>query len=615
MPSNKVAKVIYHAPTDVDENGTTWIDVTQKTVTAGSMLSGITSLKNDGTDITGNIASKTSSDLTVSGATVTVPAGYYSSNANKSVASGTAGTPIATKGTVSNHQVSITPSVTNTTGYITGSTKTGTAVTVTVSELESGTKSITENGTGISVSGYSAVDVAVSTGPDCPVFTVVQNAQTGTVTVTCNKTFSECYTSITDSPSDSVAMLDYKVGDTLVASTGLLLANISSNNQIKYIVNSGQEVPNYEINYFSNGTISYSDASGIFQDLTVTAGGTYPPSGSLGHIAYKTVTVASGSATTPATTITANPTVSVSSSGLITATVSGSQNITPTISAGYVSSGTSGTISVSGSNTQQLTTQAAKTVSPTESEQTAVTSGVYTTGVVKVGAISSTYVGSGITSRSSSDLTVSGATVTAPAGYYASSASKSVSSMTLPTYSTSNATSGYTSKATIGRSTNDQYINIPTGYNSAGAYYKISAVANGSATTPATIINAQAIISINSSGLITASVSGSEDITPTVSAGYISSGTAGTVSVSGSGISQLSTQAAQTIYPSTSDQTISSYKYLTGTQTIKGVVVTGLTAANIVSGVTVKIGDSADDDRITSVTGTYDDSIEVVRLI
>lgn len=78
--------------------------------------------------------------------------------------SGTAGTPTATKGTVSDHRVTITPSVTNATGYITGGTKTGTAVTVTAAELESGTKSITQNGTGIDVTGYSAVDVAVPSG-------------------------------------------------------------------------------------------------------------------------------------------------------------------------------------------------------------------------------------------------------------------------------------------------------------------------------------------------------------------------------------------------------------------------------------------------------------------
>ena len=67
----------------------------------------------------------------------------------------------------------------------------------------------------------------------------------------------------------------------------------------------------------------------------------------------------------------------------------------------------------------------------------------------------------------------------------------------------------------------------------------------------------------------------------------------------------LTTQAAQTLYPSTTDQTISSGKYLTGTQTFKGVLLTNLTADNIADGVTVKVGDSADDDRIASVTGTH----------
>lgn len=93
------------------------------------------------------ITRRSNTDLTASGATVTVPSGYYSAQASKSVASGTAGTPTATKGTVSNHSVSVTPSVTNATGYITGGTKTGTAVTVSASELVSGSQTITNNGT------------------------------------------------------------------------------------------------------------------------------------------------------------------------------------------------------------------------------------------------------------------------------------------------------------------------------------------------------------------------------------------------------------------------------------------------------------------------------------
>lgn len=108
------------------------------------------------------ITRRSSTDLTASGATVTVPSGYYSAQASKAVASGTAGTPTATKGTVSNHQVSVTPSVTNTTGYITGSTKTGTAVTVSASELVSGTYTVDSSGTK-DVTNYASASVPAGT--------------------------------------------------------------------------------------------------------------------------------------------------------------------------------------------------------------------------------------------------------------------------------------------------------------------------------------------------------------------------------------------------------------------------------------------------------------------
>lgn len=311
-----------------------------------------------------------------------------------------------------------------------------------------------------------------------------------------------------------------------------------------------------------------------------------------------------------------------------------------------------------------LTIQSAKTVTPTESEQTAVAADRYTTGIVKVGAISSTYVGSGITTRSSTDLTASGATVTAPAGYYAEAASKSVATMTLPTSAASSATSGYTSKATIGRSTAAQYINIPPGYNSAGAYYVISATPNGSVTAPSSISGTTATISTgngtltltktvsvtpnvttagyissgtagNSSVSLTANVtinptptasgatvtipagyytqqttkavsSGSAtapssisgtaasvstgtntltltktvSVTPVVSAGYVSVGTAGNASVSLT--ASITTKAAATYTPGTTNQTIASGTYLTGTQTILGDA--DLVGPNIVQG-------------------------------
>lgn len=135
--------------------------------------------------------------------------------------------------------------------------------------------------------------------------------------------------------------------------------------------------------------------------------------------------------------------------------------------------------------------------------------------------------------------------------------------------------------------------------------YASASVAAGTATTPATSITANPTISVSSGGLITATVSTTKSITPTVSAGYISSGTAGTATVSGSATEQLTTQAAQTIHPSTTDQTIASGKYLTGAQTVKGVTLANLIADNIKKDVVVKIGDSTDDDCVTSVTGTY----------
>jgi hypothetical protein len=147
---------------------------------------------------------------------------------------------------------------------------------------------------------------------------------------------------------------------------------------------SGKEAIDGEGNKIT-GTIATKTASNLSASgATVTVPAGY-------YASNATKSVATGSAKTPATTITKNPTISVAPSGLITASVSGTQNVTPTVTAGYVSSGTAGTITVGGSATKQLTTQAAKTVTPSTSSQTAVASGVYTTGAVTVAAIPSNY--------------------------------------------------------------------------------------------------------------------------------------------------------------------------------------------------------------------------------
>ena len=141
-----------------------------------------------------------------------------------------------------------------------------------------------------------------------------------------------------------------------------------------------------------------------------------------------------------------------------------------------------------------------------------------------------------IPTKTAADMTASGATVTAPAGYYAESASKNI--------------------------------------------------ASGTATTPATSISAVPVLSINTAtGVITGTVSASQNITPTVSAGYVSAGTAGTISVSGSDTLALTAQAAQTITPGTTAQTIAAGQYLTGAQTIAGDA--NLIGQNIKAGVSI----------------------------
>ena len=153
----------------------------------------------------------------------------------------------------------------------------------------------------------------------------------------------------------------------------------------------------------------------------------------------------------------------------------------------------------------------------------------------------------------SSDLSVSGATVTVPAGYYAASASASVSS--------------------------------------------------GSATAPATITGTSASIS---TGTNTLTLSKSISVTPVVSAGYISSGTAGNSSVSLT--ASVTTKAAATITPGTSNQTIASGTYLTGAQTISGDA--NLVGANIKSGVSI-FGVAG---SLTSATVSQDSTTKVLTI-
>ena len=116
---------------------------------------------------------------------------------------------------------------------------------------------------------------------------------------------------------------------------------------------------------------------------TIKCGGTY-----MEYDVDLSITTKAGSATTPTTSITANPTINVAADGTITATVSKTQTVTPTVVAGYVSNGTAGNVTVAGSNTSALTVKPAQNYTPGTTDQTVnvagASTGFYVTGVQKI---------------------------------------------------------------------------------------------------------------------------------------------------------------------------------------------------------------------------------------
>ena len=141
---------------EIPLSGTTGVaeffDTSDATLTSGDQMLASYTAYSDGTKYTGTIAAKSGSDITASGATVTVPAGYYSSQQTKSVTSGSATAPATISGTSASvstgtntltlsKTVSVTPTVAE--GYVASGTAGNSAVSVTASVTTKGAATIT----------------------------------------------------------------------------------------------------------------------------------------------------------------------------------------------------------------------------------------------------------------------------------------------------------------------------------------------------------------------------------------------------------------------------------------------------------------------------------------
>lgn len=537
-----------------------------------------------------SVPRKTQTNLTVSGATVTVPSGYYATEVSKSVATGTAGTPSASKGTVSNNQVTVTPSVTNTTGYISGGTKTGTGVVVKASDLVSGSETKNANGT------YNVTNLAEI------VVSVLPKVQEKTVSPTESK-----QEVVPDSTYDALS----KVTINPISSTyvGSGISRKTSTN----LTSSGATVTVPSGYYESEATKTISSGSVAVSKPTVNASGLVTASATVtaGYIGSSPSNNTLQLTTKAGTTITPNDSqqTAISSgtyatgnilvSAVPTETLNITENDTYTPSTGKYFSSVTVNVQPKGIVYQD------KTITPIEQEQVITADTGYTAlSRVTVGAISSTYVGSDITSRTGTDLSVNGATITVPSGYYASQQTKSVTigsvSLNAPTISSSGLITSSSTFSTgyIGTAPSNKTLQLTTKAGTtiaptesiqtaipAGTYatgdIKIGAISNtyiGSGITQKT----ESDLSVNGATVTAPAGMYANDVSATVQSGSV---TVATPTVSSSGLItasatvsdgyitgnpsnktlQMTTKGATTITPTTSQQTaISSGTYATG---------------------------------------------------
>ncbi len=480
--------------------------------TAGQILSGKTAYVN-GVKVTGNIPTKTSSNLAASGATVTVPAGYYASNASKSVTTATrAGTTISVTADDTNDKLTITGSNTQTAGYVSDTSAKTASTTVTLTASGKTVTATATDGTKVSkdVGTVSRASTTATTTADdtADTLTIAASNNQGTGYVTgSNKTASKVVTLGVAKPT-----IDASGNVTAVATA-------TDNSSTPVSVSKTSET-------LALGAKSSSD-------LTVSGAKVTVPAGYYPAAAEKSVSTTSRANTSISVTVddTADTLKIDASNNQSTGYVTGA-NKTATTTVTLTASGATVTATETGGK------KVSKSVNTVGRADTTLTSSKNTTNNTLDFTASNNqgtgYVtGANKTATKSVSLSASGATVTATDG--TNSISKSVASGAISasgtasatttvapgTVTVANKTAAVSGKTQITASPTTATSGISTYYMAVGA----TAAANSTGTTS------------NISGTATAKVD---------TAGYVSSDATG--SVTGTATAKTSAKSSSTYY-------------------------------------------------------------------
>ena len=272
------------------------VQVTPKVTNTGGYIPG-------GVEKTGTPVSVQASELVSGTKSITSSGETDVTNYEKaSVAAGTAGTPVATKGTVNNHAITVTPSVTNSAGLIAGGTKSGTPVTVQASELVSGKKEITSNGDDIDVTNFEKVKVAVSASAGAKVATATKTLVSAASSIQFTDLLGEPTSfAVVSAANLATGASPYKAAAVVFDGTNIIG---------QYITNTSNAQMTYSASAFSksysNGTLTITCSDANFQANQYKL--VYSYDGSSANIGTADVQVGSGATSITFTGLPEEPT-------------------------------------------------------------------------------------------------------------------------------------------------------------------------------------------------------------------------------------------------------------------------------------------------------------------